>query len=144
MIPSPSLGRSLLASRARQIFFLPVSVKENSPEGFSVPGASNWTICSLLGQICYPNFSTFPLSSWEANSYYPREGKAEKGKMEFTQPECKRGILVLGEFKLDHLQHAKPILFNKFSNFSTFILAGQFVLPQRGEGRKRENGILTT
>ena len=41
-------------------------------------------------------------------------------------------------FKLDHLQSFKPILFQKFSNFSTFILGGQFLLPQRADNGKRE------
>ena len=36
-----------------------------------------------------------------------------------------------GAFKLDHLQHIKPIFFQKIFNFSTFILGGQFLLPHR-------------
>ena len=43
-------------------------------------------------------------------------------------------LLVPGAFKLDHLQHFKPILFQKFYNFFTYILGGQFLLPQRREG----------
>ena len=51
--------------------------KGNSPEmdetqGFQNLGHSNWTICSLLSQFCFPNFTTFSLLYWEANSYYPR------------------------------------------------------------------------
>merc|ERR1739842_70987 len=41
-------------------------------EGFQCLGHPNWTICSLLSQSCFPNFSTFPLSYWGAHSYYPR------------------------------------------------------------------------
>ena len=77
------------------------------------------------------NFCTFIL---EANSYYPRKGKTENGKMEFSQPKCERGISVPGAFQLDHLQPVEPILFCKFSNFCTFILEGQFLLPQREVG----------
>ena len=36
-----------------------------------------------------------------------------------------------GAFKLDHLQAFEPILFQKILNFFTFILGGQFLLPQR-------------
>ena len=43
-----------------------------------------------------------------------------------------------GVFKLDQLQPVKPILFPKFSNFFTFILGGQFLLPQRANTEKRE------
>ena len=74
------------------------------------------------------NFSTFILG---ANSYYPREGKAENGKMDFSQPECERGIWVPGAFRLDHLQPVEPILFPKISNFYTFIL-GPFLLTPEG------------
>ena len=35
-----------------------------------------------------------------------------------------------GAFKLDHLQQIKTMLFLKISNFFTFILGGQFLLPQ--------------
>ena len=46
--------------------------------------------------------------------------------------------LVPGAFKLDHLQPIKTNLFKNFSNFSTFILGGQFLLPQRANNWKRE------
>ena len=48
------------------------------------------------------------------------------------------GNYVPGKFKLDHLQSIKPTLFSNFSNFSTFILGGQFLLPQRANIGKRE------
>ena len=44
--------------------------------------------------------------------------------------------------KLDHLQPFKPILFWEISNFFTFILGSQFLLPQRANNGKRE--ILAT
>ena len=117
--------------------------KWNSPnlsqaEDFECLGHSNWTICSRSSQFCSTNFTTFSLSCWEANFYYPRERKAENGKMEFSQPECDRGISVPGVFKLDHSHPVEPILFSKFYNFFTFILGGQFLLPQRANNEKRE------
>ena len=48
-----------------------------------------------------------------------------------------RGDSVPGAFKLDHLQSFKSLLFWKFSNFFTFILGGQFLLPQRTNNCKR-------
>ena len=43
-----------------------------------------------------------------------------------------------GAFKLDHLHPVEPILFSKFYNFFTFILGGQFLLPQRANTEKGE------
>ena len=57
------------------------------PEWIRCLGHSSWTICSPLSLFCFPNFSTFSLSCWEANSYYPREGKTENGKGEFSHSE---------------------------------------------------------
>ena len=48
-------------------------------------------------------------------------------------------FLVPLEFILDHLQPYEPILFWKFINFSTFILGGQFLLPQRANNWKMEH-----
>ena len=42
-------------------------------------------------------------------------------------------------FKLDHLQPVKPIVSQKFSNFSTFILGANSYYPKE---TKTENGIL--
>ena len=50
-------------------------------------GHSNWTICSPLSHFCFQIFTTFSLSYWEANSYYPRGQRAKNGKTEFTQPK---------------------------------------------------------
>ena len=43
----------------------------------------------------------------------------------------RKGVSVPGAFKLNHLQHTKPILFQKIFNFFTFMLGGQFLLPHR-------------
>ena len=48
-----------------------------------------------------------------------------------------RVVSVPGPFKLDHLQLIEPILFQKIFNFFTFILGGQFLLPQRANNGKR-------
>ena len=42
-----------------------------------------------------------------------------------------------GPFNLDHLQSLKPLLFPNFYTFFTFILGGQFLLPQRANIGKR-------
>ena len=113
--------------------------KWNSPilsvrRGFQCLGHSNWTICSRLCQLCSLKFQKFSLLYWKANTYYPRERKAENGKIEFSQPECEKGFSVPWAFKLEHLQQIKPTLLPKFSKIFTFILGGQFLLPQREDG----------
>ena len=51
-----------------------------------------------------------------------------------------QGFLCQGHsnFKLDHLQPFKPLLFWKFSNSFTCILGSPFLLPQRANYEKRE------
>ena len=44
-----------------------------------------------------------------------------------------------GAFKLDHLQPIKSLLFPNVCTFFTFILGGQFLLPQRANIGKRES-----
>ena len=61
-----------------------------------------------------------------------RRGKSSNLKIGWD-----KGFPVPGTFKLDHL-HFKPLLFWKFSIFFTFILGGQFLLPQRANIGKRE------
>ena len=53
--------------------------KLDETEGFQCLGHSNWTICSPLSPFCPKRFSTFSLSYWEANSYYPRGPIMGKG-----------------------------------------------------------------
>ena len=43
-----------------------------------------------------------------------------------------------GAFKLDHLQPFAPLTFSNYTIFFTFILGGQFLLPQRANNGKRE------
>ena len=86
--------------------------KGNSPNfrigldrGVSVPGAFKLDHLHPAKPVSFSKFHNFFTFIVEANSYYPREGKAENGKGEFSQPECESGISELGAFKLDHLQH---------------------------------------
>ena len=107
-------------------------------EGFLCLGHSNWTICRSLSPFCSKRFQTFSFSYWEANSYYPRGPIMGKGKSPNFKIGWDRGFSVPGAFKLDHLQPFQPLLLWKFSTFFTFILGGQFLLPQRANMHKRE------
>ena len=107
-------------------------------QGFQCLGHSNWTNCSPLSPLCSEIFPTFPLSYWGAHSYYPRGPIMRKGNSSNFQYGPYRWVSVPGAFKLDHLQPVEPILFWKFSNFSTFILGSQFLLPQRANYEKGE------
>ena len=60
-----------------------------------------------------------------------------KGNSSNSKTEWDRGLSVPGPFKLDHLHLIEPILFQKILNFFTFILGGQFLLPQRANNEKR-------
>ena len=73
--------------------------KGNSPNskngwyrGVSVPGAFKLDHLQPVKPILFSKFSNFFTFILGANSYYPREGKAENGKMEFSQPEPGRGF----------------------------------------------------
>ena len=59
-----------------------------------------------------------------------------KGNSSNPKSECDRGFSVPWTSKLDHLHPFKPLLFLEFSNFFTFILGGQFLLPQRANNGK--------
>ena len=107
-------------------------------ESFQCLGHSNWTICSPSSRSCFLNFPVFHFYYWEANSYYPRGLIMGKGNSSNSRYGCHRQFSVPGAFKLDHLQPIKPILFPKFYNFFTFIVGGQFLLPQRSNNGKRE------
>ena len=100
--------------------------------GFLCLRHSNWTICSPLSQFCSLIFHTFTLLYWGANSYYPRERKAENGKRELSRNGWEAGVSVPGAFKLDHLQPFKPILLLKFSNFLTFLLGANSYCLREG------------
>ena len=106
--------------------------------GFQCLEHSNWTICTPLGPFCWNKFSTFSLSYWGANSYYPRGPIMGKGNSHNPRKEWDSGFSVLSAFKLDHLQPFKPILSRYFYTFFTFILGSPFLLPQRTNYQKGE------
>ena len=56
-----------------------------------------------------------------------------KGDSSNFKIEWDKGFSLPGEFKLDHLQPIKPLLFPNFYISFTFILGGQFLLPQRSQ-----------
>ena len=111
---------------------------------FQCLGQSKWTICSRLSKFCCSNFPNFSLLSWEANSYHPRHGEGGKWENQNLPTWVRCCFSVPGALKLDHMQQIKPILFLKFYNFITFVLGGQFLLPQTGGSQKWENGNLPT
>ena len=110
----------------------------NESGNFECLRHSNWTICITLGPSSSKNFQTFLLSYWEANSYYPRGLIMGNGESPNSRIEWEWHFSVPGAFKLDRLQPIEPTLSLWFSNFSTFILGGQFLLPQRANNGKRE------
>ena len=78
--------------------------------GFSVPGAFKLDHLHPIKPLFPLRFSTFSLSYWEANSYYPRGPITGKGKSSNLKIGWDRGVSVPGAFKLDHLQPFQPIL----------------------------------
>ena len=108
----------------------------NETEGFGCLGHSKWTICSPLSPFCSGNFPFVSFSYWGTISYYPRGLILRKGRFANSKSEGDRGVWVPGAFKLDNLQPFKPILFWQFSISFTFILGGQFLLPQRANSEK--------
>ena len=79
-------------------------------EGFQCLEHSIWTICTLLSQFYFPNFATFSLLYWEANSYCSRGLIMRKGISPNFQYGLDRVVSVPGAFNLDHLQPFKPSL----------------------------------
>ena len=79
-------GQFLLPQRAnKRKKGIHPTLKLDETEGFLCLGHSNWTICSLLSHFSFEKFSTFALSYWEANSYYPRGPIMGKGKFSQLQ-----------------------------------------------------------
>ena len=125
-------------------FLLPQTVnsekrgKSYSTTGFKCLKHSNWTIYSPSNTFLFWKFSichTFILGS---QILLPQRSNSEKGGESNSKTEWNRGVWVSGAFKLNHLQPFKPILFRKLSICFTFILGGQFLLPQRANSEKRE------
>ena len=96
---------------------------------FGCLGHSNWTICIPLSHFCLGNFQKFPLSYWEANSYYPRGLIVKGGEIFQFQSWMTQGGLgawgiqtgpfaalwanfVLAIFSLLHLNTRRPFVIN--------------------------------
>ena len=105
---------------------------------FSAWGIKTGPFAASWANSCLFNFPTSLPLYWEANSDYPSGLIMRKGNSPNSQYGGDWGVSVPGAFKLDHLQPFKPILSWNFSNFFTFILGSQFLLPQRANNGKRE------
>ena len=103
-----------------------------------MPGAFKLDHLQPVKPILFSKFYNFFTFILEANSYYPRGLIMRKGNSPNSRNGLDRGVSVPWAFKLDHLHPVKQILFSKFYNFFTFILGGQFLLPQRANNEKRE------
>ena len=106
--------------------------------GVSVPGAIKLDHLHPVKPILFSKFYNFFTFILEANSYYPSGLIMRKGSSPNSQYGWERGVSVSGAFKLDHLQPFAQIIFLKFHNFFTFILGGQFLLPQWANNEKGE------
>ena len=120
-------------------------MKGNSPDskngwyrGVSEPGAFKLDHLQPVEPILLWKFSNFFTFILGANSYYPRRLIIRKEIFPNSKNWWYRGVSVPGAFKLDHLQPVEPILIWKFSNFFTFILGAQFLLPQKANNEKGE------
>ena len=100
--------------------------------GFPCLEHSYWTIIGQWSSIITCNFQNFPLSYWEANSYYPRGPIMGKGNSPNFEIGWDRGVLVPSPFNLDHLHPFKPLLLWKNFNFFTFILGGPILITAQG------------
>ena len=98
-----------------------------------MPGAFKLDHLQPFELILFSKFSNCFTFIVGANSYYPRVGKADNGKMEFSLSEYDKGISVPGVFKQDNLQPVELILFSKFSNFFTFIVGANSYNPRVGK-----------
>ena len=73
---------------------------KDKTEGFQCLGHSNWTTCSPLSHFCSGKFSTFSISYWGSNSYYPRGLIMRKGNSPNSRNGWDWGVSVPGAFKL--------------------------------------------
>ena len=107
--------------------------------GFLVPGPFNLAhLHSFKLLLFLIFFQLFPLSYWEANSYYPRGLIMGKGNSLNFKIGWVRRLSVPSPFNLGHLHSFKMLLSWKFSSFITIIQGGQFLLPQKANNGKRE------
>ena len=105
---------------------------------FSVPWAFKLDHLHPFKPLLFWKIFTFFTFILGSQFLLPREPIMGKGNSSYPKSGWDRGFSVPGASKLDHLHPFKPFLFWKFSNFFTFILGGQFLLPQRVNNGKRE------
>ena len=128
----------LSSSTRRGQYYRRVYAKFGCHRRSPVPGVFNMDHLQPIEPILYWKYSIFfSLSYWEANSYYPRNPIMGKGSSPNSEIGRGKRALVPRPFKLDPLQPIKPLLLHNFSKFFSFILGGQFLLPQRANIGKR-------
>ena len=132
-------GQFLLPQRAnygkREFFQLQNWMRQR---GLGAWGIQTGPFAALCTSHILKLFHLFHLHTGEANSYYPRRPIIRNGNSSNFKTEWDRGFSVPGAFKLDHLQPIKPLLFQYFFTFSTFILGDHFLLPQKANYQKWE------
>ena len=95
-----------------------------------------FAVLTWQGEAVHPHakFERQPRNLWNAAeevSDLEGQGNSPNFKMGWY-----RGLLMPWAIKLDHLQPFAPFTFLNFSIFFTFILGGQFLLPQRSNNGK--------
>ena len=103
-----------------------------------MPGAFKLDHLQPVKPILFPKFYNFFTFILGGQFLLPQRAYMRKGNSPNSKIGQDREFSVPGAFKLHHLQPVKPILFSRFSNFFTFILGGQFLLPQRANNEKGE------
>ena len=106
--------------------------------GVWVPGAFKLDQLQPFKPILFLEFSICCTFILGGHFLLPQRANCEKREISNSRTEWDSGVWVPWAFKLDHLQPFKPILFWQFSIYMTFILGGQFLLPQRASSEKRE------
>ena len=103
-----------------------------------MPGAFKLDHLQPLKPILFWQFSICFIFILGGHFLLPQRANSEKREKCNSRTEWDRGGWVPGAFKLDHLQPFQSILFWQFSICITFILGGQFFLPQRANSERRE------
>ena len=106
--------------------------------GLGAWGIQNGPFAAHWAHFVPEDFQLFHFHTGRPILITPRGPIMGKGNSPNFKIGWDRGFPVPGAFKLDHLHPSKPILLGQFFNFFTFILGGQFLLPQKANNGKRE------
>ena len=87
-------------------------------KNFSAWGIQPGPFAAFGAIICSDNFQIFPLLYWEANSYYPTEGKGENGKFEISETAWKKGSQIQFRYRFP-LGHSNWIICSLLSRFGS-------------------------